>query len=157
MHLLEGIPTASKPDVPCQDIREGQSQKTLAYAQALQYWMEKSNPLMPGQPCLLVRCVLELQRVMQPYVAFSNDAVLEGAKPQERSLEGQTQATIPVKTQLAPTKESAKELSPAEVPTEEPAPAEEPTEEAAPTGVSAKEADPAEVSAKGGGPHRGAH
>ena len=28
----------------CQDIREGQYQKTVAYAQALQYWAEKSNP-----------------------------------------------------------------------------------------------------------------
>ena len=37
----------------CQDFREGQSQKTLAYAQALQYCGEKANPLMPGQPCLL--------------------------------------------------------------------------------------------------------
>ena len=36
------------PMFPCQDIREGQSQKTLAYAQALQYWAEKSNLPMPG-------------------------------------------------------------------------------------------------------------
>ena len=33
---------------PSQDFREGQSQKTLAYVQALQYWAEKANPLMPG-------------------------------------------------------------------------------------------------------------
>ena len=33
---------------PCQDIREGQSQKTLAYAQALQYWAENSNLPMSG-------------------------------------------------------------------------------------------------------------
>ena len=32
----------------CQDIREGQSQKTLVYTQALQNWVEKSNPPMPG-------------------------------------------------------------------------------------------------------------
>ena len=57
-------------------------------AQALQYWAGKGNRLMPGQPCLLARCVQELRRVREPYVAFSDDAILEGATPQERSLEG---------------------------------------------------------------------
>ena len=42
------------PKFPCQDIREEQLEKTVAYVQALQYWVEKSNPPMPGQPCLLV-------------------------------------------------------------------------------------------------------
>ena len=36
------------PMFPCWDIREGQSQKTAAYVQALQYWAEKANLLMPG-------------------------------------------------------------------------------------------------------------
>ena len=96
---------------------------------------------------LLVRCVLELRRVMEPYVAFS-DAILEGAAPWKRSLEVQTQATIPVKTQQAPTEESAKDLAPAKVPTKEAAPTEVPTEVAAPTEVSAKEADCTKVPAK---------
>ena len=61
-----------------------------------------------------------------------------------RSLEGQTQATIPGKTQLAPAKEPAEELAPAEVPTEEAAPIEEPTEEVAPTKEPTKEASPTE-------------
>ena len=85
---------------------------------------------------------------MEPYAAFSDDAILEGAAPQERSLERQTQATIPMKIQPDPTEE----LAPAEVPTEEPAPAEEPTEQVAPAEVSAKETDPAEVSAKEAAP-----
>ena len=48
--------------------------------------------------------------------------ILEGATPQERSLEGQTRATIPRKTQPAsakvPTKEAApmEELAPVKVP-----------------------------------------
>ena len=41
------------PMFPCQDIRKGQSQKTVAYVQALQYWAEKANPLVPGCPHLL--------------------------------------------------------------------------------------------------------
>ena len=43
------------PMFTCQDIREGQLQKTLASAQALQYWGEKPNLPTPGQPCLLAR------------------------------------------------------------------------------------------------------
>ena len=31
------------PRIPCQDYREGQPWKTLAYAQALQYWAKKVN------------------------------------------------------------------------------------------------------------------
>ena len=33
---------------PSQDFREGQSEKTLAYAQTLQYWAEKANPTNAG-------------------------------------------------------------------------------------------------------------
>ena len=94
---------------PSQDFREGQSQKTLAYAQALQYWVEKANPLTHSWPHLLVRCVQELRKVMEPYVAFSNDAI------QERSLEERTWAPIPVETQAVPTEEPTEELAPAEV------------------------------------------
>ena len=71
---------------------------------------------------------------MEPYVAFSDDAILEGAVPQERSLEGQIGAAIPRKNQLAPAEvpieEAAptEELAPAKVPTEEVAPIEELTE-----------------------------
>ena len=135
---MERLATISKPNIPLSGYQGGAISKTLAYAQALQYLAEKSNPPMPGQPCLLVGCVLELSRAMEPYVAFSNDAILEGAAPWERSLEGQTRATIPRMTQLAPAKvpieETApmEELAPAEVPTEEAALIQEPTEEVPP-------------------------
>ena len=45
------------PELPCQDYREGPPQKTLAYAQALQYWTEKANLPGPGKRQLLARCV----------------------------------------------------------------------------------------------------
>ena len=69
------LPPAN-PIFPCQDISKGQSQKTLAYAQAMQYWVEKSNPPMPSQPCLLVECMLKLRWAMETYITFSDDAVL---------------------------------------------------------------------------------
>ena len=36
------------PQFPCWDIREEQLEKTVAYAWALQFWAEKSNPPTPG-------------------------------------------------------------------------------------------------------------
>ena len=116
---------------PSQDFREGQSQKTLAYGQALQYWSEKANPLIMGQPHLLVRCMQELSRVMEPYVAFSNNAFLEGVTSQEGYPKGQTQAPIPVETQAAPPEEPTEETVPAVASMEETAPTEEPDEELA--------------------------
>ena len=69
------------PRFPCWDIREGQSQKTLAYAQALQYWATKASLLMPGRPCLLAGCVQELKQMMEEYMALTEDAIMEGAIP----------------------------------------------------------------------------
>ena len=83
-----------------------------------------------------------IEEVIEPYVAFSNDAILQGATHQERSLEGQTWAPIPMETQVAPIEEPTKELAPAEVSMEEAAPMEEPNEElAAPTAMVSRPAE----------------
>ena len=79
---------------------------------------------------------------MELYVAFSDNAILEGATPQERSPGGWTWAPILVETQAAPTKDPTNEPAPAEVFMEEVAPTEEPTEELAPAEVSMEEAAP---------------
>ena len=81
---------------------------------------------------------------MEPYVAFSDDAILESTTPWERSPEGQTQAPIPVETQAAPTEELTMELAPTEISTEEATPTEEPTKETAPAVASMEEAAPIE-------------
>ena len=77
---------------------------------------------------------------MEPYVAFSDDAVLEGATPQKRSLEGQTWKPIPVETQAAPTEEPHEGASPCRSVYRGAIPTEEPTEELDPVEVSMKEA-----------------
>ena len=77
----------------------------------------------------------ELRKVMEP-------AILEGATPQRRSLEGWTQAPVPVETQVSPTEEPTKELAPTEVSTKEAAPTEEPTKELAPAEICMEEATP---------------
>ena len=106
------------PTFPCWNIREGQLEKTMAYIEALQYWAEKANLPMPGQPCLLARCILELREVMESYMSFSDDTSLDGATSLEGSLEDVTGVAIP----RGPSPTSAG------TPTEE-----EATEEAAPT------------------------
>ena len=76
--------------------------------------------------------MLELRWAMEPYVAFSDDAILEGATPWERCPEGQTGAAISRKTQPVPPKVPTKEAAPIEEPTEEVPPTKEPTDEIAP-------------------------
>ena len=50
------------PDgLPCQDVRMKPHQMTLAYARALQYWAEKVNLPVSGEPHPLARCVRELR------------------------------------------------------------------------------------------------
>ena len=61
----------------CQDYHQQQPLRTLAYAQALQYWAEKANLLGPHEPCHLAMCVQELRWVMRPYMTFSNGNVFE--------------------------------------------------------------------------------
>ena len=91
------------PKFPCWDIREGQLEKTVAYAQALQFLAEKSNLPTPGQLCLLVGSILELREMMEPYVSFFDDAVLDGVAPSEGFLKDQSEETIPESAQPAST------------------------------------------------------
>ena len=58
----------------------------FAYAQALQFWVEKANLPTQGQPCLLVGIVVELREEMKCYVPFPDEAIFSGmALPEEPS------------------------------------------------------------------------
>ena len=74
---------APDPRLPCQDYQEKQPQKTLAYAQALQYWAKRANLPCPGETCHLARCVQELRWAIKPFTIFSDHAILEKAKPDQ--------------------------------------------------------------------------
>ena len=87
------------PKFPCHDIRMAQVEKMVTYVQVLQFWMEKSNLPTPGQPCLLVRSVLELREVMESHVSFPSDAILSGVTLPEGFLEDQLETTISGSTQ----------------------------------------------------------
>ena len=90
---------------------------------------------------------------MRPYVAFTDEAILEGAASQKKLQEGWTWAPSPVETPVAPiteelegtqaqesevppipqeAEEPTEELALTKEPTEEPDPAKEPNEEPAP-------------------------
>ena len=62
-HLLDSDQFMPLPDMwfGSQDFHLTQPQKTLAYVKALQYWAEKAQPPIPGEPHHLVESVLELQ------------------------------------------------------------------------------------------------
>ena len=126
---------------PCQDIWEEQLEKTIAYTQALQYWVEKSNPSMPGQSCLLARCILKLRETIEWYISFSDDTILDGVAPPEGFLGDQTKITVPRDAQLAftdvPTEEvTVEEAAPIGVPLEEPTMPQAPHEEQMKVGAS---------------------
>ena len=67
------------PRMPCQDYREGQPQKTLAYAHTLQYWAEKANLPKPDEPCLLAKCIHKLRWAMRSFTTFTDGAVFGGS------------------------------------------------------------------------------
>ena len=64
------------PQMGSQDYHLGQPIKTLAYAQALQYWAERAKPLIPSDPHHLAGSVLELMWAMEPLTTFEDSKVL---------------------------------------------------------------------------------
>ena len=50
----------------------------MAYAWALQFWVEKANPPTRGKPHLLAGSIVELQEEMKGYVSFSHEDVFSG-------------------------------------------------------------------------------
>ena len=66
-----------------QDIWEMQREKMVAYAWALQYWVEKIDLPTRGKPCLLAESVKELWEEIWCYLSFSDKGVFEGMTPPE--------------------------------------------------------------------------
>ena len=107
LHQMDFLPPPH-PKFPCQDIWVGQLEKTVAYAQALQYWVEKSNPPTPGQPHLLAESILELREVMEPYVSFPDATFMGSVVLLEGFLEDQPEMTISGSVQPASAKPPVK-------------------------------------------------
>ena len=73
----------------CQDIRELQQEKMVAYAKALQFWVEKANPPTRGQPHLFTGSVGELREEMKSYISFTDEDIFSGMALLEESHETQ--------------------------------------------------------------------
>ena len=71
----------------------------MAYAQALQFWLEKANPPTQGQPCLLVGSVVELREEMKCYISFTAKDVFSGVVLLEESLVTQSKEAAPESAQ----------------------------------------------------------
>ena len=66
----------------------------VAYAQALQFCMERANLPTQGQPHLLAGSVVELREEMKCYVSFSDEDIFSGvALPEESSITQSKEAT----------------------------------------------------------------
>ena len=61
-----------------QDIREIPREKAVAYARALQYYAEQSDPQKRCQPCLLAESVVEVREEIGFYLAFQDEEVFWG-------------------------------------------------------------------------------
>ena len=64
-----------------QDYRLRQAKKTLAFAKALQFWVEKAQPPQIDKLHQLAVCVRELREAMEPLISFTNEDVLANDPP----------------------------------------------------------------------------
>ena len=60
------------------DIREVPREKVVAYARALQYWVEQNDLPTGGKPHLLAKSVLELRKEVRWYLIFTDEEVFQG-------------------------------------------------------------------------------
>ena len=77
----------------CPDIWEIQCEKMMAYARAVQFWVEKVDLPTGGRPCPLVESVKGLWEEMRCYLSFSDEEVFKGV-------------TLPEEMSAKPTKEA---------------------------------------------------
>ena len=99
------------PKFTCQDIRELQLEKIVAYAQALMFWAEKANLPTQGQPHLLAGSILELREAMGCYISFPDDAIFGGMALPEELLTIQLEETAPKSAQPVSTNSSIEEAA----------------------------------------------
>ena len=72
----------------------------MAYAKALQFWLEKANPPTQDQPCLLVGSIVELREEMKCYVSFTDEDVFSDVALLEESPVTQSKEATPKSAQL---------------------------------------------------------
>ena len=74
----------------------------VAYAWALQYWVEKTDLPTGGKPHLLAESVKELWEEMRCYLSFSDEEVFEGMTPPEEMSTSPNKKAEPQSTAITP-------------------------------------------------------
>ena len=147
VHLLEGILTASKPNVPLLGYQGGTVAEDCSICASSTVLGREAQPAEARPTMPFGECVPELRRTMEPYVTISDDAILDGATLQEGSLEDQSRVTThrntqPTSTNVSTEEEPTEKPAPTEVTTREVTPTEEPLE--GPTILAATVSEPTE-------------
>ena len=83
----------------------------MAYAKALQFWVEKANLPTEGQPCLLVGSIVELREEMKCYVSFTDNDIFSGVALLEESPITQPKEATPKGAQPAQANSPVKEAT----------------------------------------------
>ena len=82
-----------------------------AYAQALQFWVEKVNLPTEGKPHLLAESMIELWEEMECYLSFSNEDMFKGIAPPEETPIIPPEEVTPQSAQPTPAGTPAKEAA----------------------------------------------
>ena len=81
----------------------------MAYAQALQFWVEKANLPTQGEPCLLAGSIVELREEMKCYVSFSDEDIFRCVALPEEPPVTQSKEAAPKSAQPAQADSPVKE------------------------------------------------
>ena len=87
MSLPEGIPLTTKPHVPLPGYQGGTVRKDCSLCAGPTVLDGEVQPTDAGLIMPFGEVHFELRRTVEPYVSFSNDAILDGATSQEGFLE----------------------------------------------------------------------
>ena len=74
----------------------------VAYAQALQHWVEKTDPPAGGKPCLFAESMKELREELKCYLSFSNEEVFKGLALLEETSTALVEEAIPQSMGMMP-------------------------------------------------------
>ena len=85
----------------CRDIREIPREKVVAYARALQHWVEENNLPAGGWPHLLAESVMELREEVKWYLSFTDEEVFWGVALPEKE-EDESPKTLSTNVPKAP-------------------------------------------------------
>ena len=95
----------------CWDSQKIQCEKMVAYAWALQFWVEKVDPPAGGRPHLWAESVKELWEEMRCYLSFSDEEVIKGVALLEETSAKPTKEANPQSVRTTPVSTTEEEAT----------------------------------------------